>query len=192
MITNKKILFTTLQKNSETIKSFGVERIGVFGSFVRNEADENSDVDFLIEFRQGQKKYSNLFSLHTFLETLTQRKVEVLTRESLSPYIGPYILNEVEYVQIGNWISETYPWWDTFILEHTQQISEKDFLNDEVYKRASARSIKIIGEAVKNISQEFKDHHSSIDWKKMSGMRDRLIHGYLEVDYDLLWGCDSQ
>ncbi len=102
MITNKKILFTTLQKNSETIKSFGVERIGVFGSFVRNEADENSDVDFLIEFRQGQKKYSNLFSLHTFLETLTQRKVEVLTRESLSPCIGPYILNEVEYVQIGN------------------------------------------------------------------------------------------
>ncbi len=75
----------------------------------------------------------------------------------------------------------------TFILEHTQQISEKEFLNDEVYKRASARSIEIIGEAVKNISQEFKEHHSSIEWKKISGMRDRLIHGYMEVDYDLLW-----
>ncbi len=102
MITNKKILFTAIQKNSETIKSFGVERIGVFGSFVRNEADENSDVDFLIEFQKGKKNYDNFYSLHTFLEEITHRRIDLLTRESLSRHIGPYILKEVEYVQIGN------------------------------------------------------------------------------------------
>lgn len=102
MITSKNLLFAELQKNASTIRSYGVERLGVFGSFVRNEVSEKSDVDFLVEFTSGKKTYDNLFSLYTFLESLTERKVEVVTRESLSPYIGPYILKEVEYVSIGN------------------------------------------------------------------------------------------
>ena len=74
-----------------------------------------------------------------------------------------------------------------FILEYTQNISQQEFLKDEVYKRASARSVEIIGEAVKNLSKEFREQHPSIDWKKITGTRDRLIHGYMEIDYDLLW-----
>ncbi len=75
----------------------------------------------------------------------------------------------------------------TFILEHTAAISQDEFLQDEVYKRASARSIEIIGEAVKNLSKEFKEKHSEIDWKKIAGTRDKLIHDYMDIDYELLW-----
>lgn len=100
MVTTKQNLFEELQKNSVAIRSYGVQRLGVFGSFVRNQVKEGSDVDFLVEFEQGQKNYSNLYSLHTLLQSLTQRKIEVVTKEALSPYIGPHILKEVEYVSI--------------------------------------------------------------------------------------------
>ncbi len=54
-------------------------------------------------------------------------------------------------------------------------------------KRAFVRSIEIIGEAAKKVSPEFKERYSDIDWKAMAGMRDRLIHDYLGIDYDLVW-----
>lgn len=52
---------------------------------------------------------------------------------------------------------------------------------------AVIRCFEIIGEAVKNIAQDFKDKHSDIPWSKMAGMRDKLIHSYFGVDYETLW-----
>ena len=49
------------------------------------------------------------------------------------------------------------------------------------------RSLEIIGEAVKNISTNFKKKHKSIEWKKIAGMRDRLIHHYFDVNWEILW-----
>jgi len=98
MIESKKELFETLINNREALNGFGVYSIGVFGSFCRNEMNDSSDVDFLVEFKKSEKTYSNLFNLHVFLTSLTGRKVEILTRNSLSKHIGPYILKEVENV----------------------------------------------------------------------------------------------
>ncbi|MHB1050802.1 MAG: nucleotidyltransferase family protein [Bacteroidota bacterium] len=102
MIADKSALFSELMNNSETIRSFGVERIGVFGSFVRDTANRNSDIDFIVEFRKGEKNYDNMYALHLYLQSLTQRNIEVVTKESLSPYIGPFILQETEYVSFRN------------------------------------------------------------------------------------------
>ena len=49
------------------------------------------------------------------------------------------------------------------------------------------RSLEIIGEAVKNLPEKFRVSHSEIDWRPMAQMRDRLIHGYFGVDYQLVW-----
>jgi len=74
-----------------------------------------------------------------------------------------------------------------FLLNHTDRLAYEYFITDELLKRGCARSFEIIGEAVKNISDEFKDEHKDIDWKKIAGMRDKIIHYYFGVNYNILW-----
>jgi len=74
-----------------------------------------------------------------------------------------------------------------FIRKTIENLNYDSFVESEIYTRAFSRSIKIIGEAVKNLSPSFRNENSDIDWKKISGMRDKLIHQYFSVDYDLIW-----
>jgi len=62
-----------------------------------------------------------------------------------------------------------------------------EFIRDEVLLRAVIRSLEIIGEASKKISLDFKDDHPEVEWKSMAGMRDRLIHHYFGVDYEMVF-----
>ncbi|WP_416309596.1 nucleotidyltransferase family protein [Spirulina sp. 06S082] len=77
--------------------NFGVRRCGLFGSFRRGEATENSDIDLLVTFDPELKTFMNFMDLCFFLEDLFECKVDVLTPESLSPYLKDKILAEVEY-----------------------------------------------------------------------------------------------
>lgn len=97
-VNNRDELILLLNQNKEAILAFGVKRMGVFGSFSRNDVNQNSDVDFVVEFVEGQKSYDNFIGLAYFLEDLLGRKIELVTPQSLSPYIGPRIMKEVEYV----------------------------------------------------------------------------------------------
>ena len=74
-----------------------------------------------------------------------------------------------------------------FLLKESEKLSKENFLEDETLKRAFSRSLEIIGEATKNIPNEFKINHKEIDWKGMAGLRDVLIHQYFGVDYELVW-----
>jgi predicted nucleotidyltransferase len=94
---NKKIIYSELQKHKKVLEQYGVERIGLFGSFGRDEETEKSDIDFLVDFNKGEKTLSNLVDLGLFLEKLFQKKVDIVTAQGLSPFIGPYILKEVRY-----------------------------------------------------------------------------------------------
>ena len=69
----------------------------------------------------------------------------------------------------------------------TADLSKDDFINDETLKRAVVRSLEIIGEASKKIPADFKIKWSSVNWKNMAGMRDRLIHDYVGVNYSIVW-----
>jgi uncharacterized protein with HEPN domain len=66
-------------------------------------------------------------------------------------------------------------------------LTKDDFLRDETLKRAVVRSLEIIGEATKKIPADFKIKWDSIKWKNMAGMRDRLIHDYMGVNYSIVW-----
>lgn len=94
----KNEISAILHANQEQLKTLGVKKLGLFGSFVRNEQDNASDIDLLVEFEPGQKTFDNFIQLSFLLEDLLARPVEVVTPESLSPYLGPHILKEVEYV----------------------------------------------------------------------------------------------
>lgn len=66
-------------------------------------------------------------------------------------------------------------------------MSFEQFQNDDKTSSAVIRKFEIIGEAAKNISESIKQQHPSVPWKEMAGMRDRLIHGYFGIDYQLVW-----
>lgn len=66
-------------------------------------------------------------------------------------------------------------------------MTKDTFLVDETLKRAVVRSLEIIGEATKKIPTDFKEKWSSVQWKNMAGMRDRLIHDYIGVNYSIVW-----
>lgn len=73
------------------------------------------------------------------------------------------------------------------IKRYTRGQSKQKFLENELLQDAVMRNIEIIGEASKNISLNFKQSYSSIPWKEMSGMRDKLIHHYMGVDLEMIW-----
>jgi len=74
-----------------------------------------------------------------------------------------------------------------FIENTTKHVTFETYIESDIYKRAFARSIEIIGEAVKNISTDIINRYSNIPWRNISGMRDKLIHGYFSVNYKLVW-----
>ena len=70
---------------------------------------------------------------------------------------------------------------------HEGDVTLQQFLEDETLKRAVVRSLEIIGEATKKIPADVKLKWNAIQWKNMAGMRDRLIHDYMGVNYKIVW-----
>ncbi len=99
--TTKNEIFDIIRRSQSQIRALGVKRLGLFGSFVRGEQRIDSDVDLLVEFEEGQKTFDHFIQLSFLLEDLLGRRVELVTSDSLSPHIGPYILREVEYVSLA-------------------------------------------------------------------------------------------
>jgi len=100
-VETKEEVIRALLENRDRLREFGVRRLGLFGSFVRDEQRATSDVDLLVEFEPGQKTFDRFMQLSFLIESILQRPVELVTTESLSPHIGPHILNEVVYVPIA-------------------------------------------------------------------------------------------
>ena len=73
------------------------------------------------------------------------------------------------------------------IKEYTKDLSKADFDSNELVQDAVIRNIEIIGEATKKISNEFSQSHQEIPWSEMAGMRNKLIHDYMDVDLDVVW-----
>ncbi len=75
----------------------------------------------------------------------------------------------------------------SYLILTSQGLSQDEFTQNETLKRAYTRSLEIIGEAVKYLPNEVRQQYSSIDWRAIAGMRDRLIHHYFGIDYDIVW-----
>jgi len=73
------------------------------------------------------------------------------------------------------------------IIQYTKGMSFDDFMNDSKTVDAVVRNIAIIGEAVVNLPEEFKEEHSDIPWQDIVGMRNKVIHEYFGVDDGILW-----
>jgi uncharacterized protein with HEPN domain len=74
-----------------------------------------------------------------------------------------------------------------YIISVGKNLNYEEFLDDETLKRAIVRSLEIIGEAARKIPADVKLKWNTIQWKNMAGMRDRLIHDYMGVNYTIVW-----
>ncbi|NPU99815.1 MAG: nucleotidyltransferase family protein [Brevinematales bacterium] len=97
---NTNELLQVIQSNKDRIKRFGVKKIGIFGSFARNEQRPDSDVDFIVEFESGRKNFDSYMELCFFLEDILQMKVDVLTPEGIDPLMKPGIEKEAVYERL--------------------------------------------------------------------------------------------
>jgi predicted nucleotidyltransferase len=91
-------VFSAIVQSQVEILGLGVHRLSLFGSVQRDSARADSDVDLLVEFRPGQKTYDNFVALGDLLERVLNRPVELVTPESLSPFLKAYILSEAQDV----------------------------------------------------------------------------------------------
>lgn len=100
-VETKEEVLNALREHRHALRELGVRRLGLFGSFVRGENSSDSDVDLLVEFEAGRKTFDRFMEVSFLLESVLRRRVEVVTPEALSPYLGPRILREVEYVPVA-------------------------------------------------------------------------------------------
>ena len=98
-MTNKEYILSTKKSKESEISKYGIKSIGLFGSYARDEQTENSDIDILIDFEPENENFDNFMAVYDIIEKLfNNQRVEIVTKNGLSPYIGPKILNEVKYV----------------------------------------------------------------------------------------------
>lgn len=95
----KKGILRRLEENREKIREYGIKRIGVFGSYVRDEQKEKSDLDVLIEFEKDKITFDNYMHLKFFIEDLFKCKTDLVILDDLKPRLKPYILKEGEYAK---------------------------------------------------------------------------------------------
>lgn len=98
-MTTKENILQTLKSNKPKLLKLGIRNVGLFGSYLRNEQSVKSDIDLLIDFEPEKENFDNYMAVYDLFEHLFKNeKIEVITKNGLSSYIGPSILNEVQYV----------------------------------------------------------------------------------------------
>jgi uncharacterized protein len=98
MKNSKEEILSILQKRKGELSDLGISQIGLFGSYARGEQSVNSDIDILIDFKPGAETFDNYMSACELIDKFFGRShVEVVTKNGLSPHIGPLILKETIY-----------------------------------------------------------------------------------------------
>jgi predicted nucleotidyltransferase len=98
-MTTKDYIISAIKTNRQPLIRLGIQNICLFGSYSRDEQSDKSDIDILIDFKPEMENYDNYMAAYDIFEELFKNeKVEIVTLNGLSPYIGPKILKEVVYV----------------------------------------------------------------------------------------------
>jgi predicted nucleotidyltransferase len=93
-------IFIKIEGNLPYLKRvYHIKKIGIFGSFIRGEQTENSDIDLLVEFEKGHSDLFNYMRLKDYLERLLGRKVDMVLKKALRPQLRENIFSEVKYIE---------------------------------------------------------------------------------------------
>ena len=94
----KQNIINLLKKNKDVLGKYKIREIALFGSYVRSEQTENSDIDLLVEFEKGTTLF-DIINLENFLSGIFGKRVSVVSKNGLNKYIGPHILKEAETIE---------------------------------------------------------------------------------------------
>ena len=98
-MTTKENILAILRAHKPDFSKYGVSNIGLFGSYLRNEQSAKSDIDLLIDFEPEKESFDNYMAVYDMFASLFKNeKIEIVTKNGLSKYIGPKILKDVMYV----------------------------------------------------------------------------------------------
>jgi len=98
-MTTKENIIATLKSHKLELSKLGVKNVGLFGSYLRNEQSDKSDIDLLIDFEPEKENFDNYMAVYDMCENIFKNeKIEIVTKNGLSQYIGPKILKDVMYV----------------------------------------------------------------------------------------------
>jgi predicted nucleotidyltransferase len=97
-LTTKENILNLIRSHKAELSRYGIQNIGLFGSYIHDLQTSGSDIDILIDFSPESENFDNLMSVCDNFENLFKNeKVEIVTKNLLSPYIGPLILKEFVY-----------------------------------------------------------------------------------------------
>ena len=186
-IRNKHDIFVVLGQHRERLKVLGVSRLGLFGSFGAENSRPAATLISWWNLPQAGRVLILLWSWPIFWKKFSKTELNSLPRNPwrvyratdltrggvCPPFPREYLLHILD---------ET-----TYIISASQELSEARFMNHDTLKRAFVRSLEIIGEASKKIPEAVKLRYPKVPWRSIAGMRDRLIHNYFGVDYEIVW-----
>jgi len=200
-----------LSAHATELTALGVKSLALFGSVARDEAREDSDVDLLIEFEPGKlPKGLAFFGFYEQLENWLDATVDLANPDRLHWRMKNHILVEAipilpqneNQARVYPTVSQEQPRkdWRVYIDDlltaaakiqrFTQSITFDSLLIDEMRMAAVEQEIIVIGEAadkLMKIAPEIHQRYPSVAWNQMKGMRNRLVHGYYEVNWEIIW-----
>jgi len=95
---NRDIQAFLQERKNDLAEKFGVIEIAIFGSYARGEQRKDSDVDLIVDFKEGWKTFDNYMDLKFYLEELFGKKVDLVIKSAINPRIKPFIIEEAIYV----------------------------------------------------------------------------------------------
>ena len=172
-------------------------RISVFGSIVRGELRDDSDIDFLVDFG-ADYDFGDHAGLIDDLGELLGRRVDVANRKQLREELAPNIL--AEETPLGAKTRKDLPpmkrdqrVYTKDILDRIRRIERASaqgyeaFMESEIFQDAIIRSFEVIDETVKMMDPALRGKKPDVEWQKIAGFSDFLIHQYDRVDLDTVW-----
>ena len=179
---------------------FGVVDLVLFGSIARDQATKSSDVDILVRFN-GPATAQRFFGAQFYLEELLGCPVDLATEKSLRPELRPYVeadasMNDLvddsgDGPRLGprqwRFYVEDMAGFCERVLDYTAGLDQAEFVAESRTHDAAMHNIILIGEAATHVPDPVREMHPEVPWGVVTAARNRIIHGYLSVDDDIVW-----
>ena len=188
-MTRAEVLTALRDRKAALARRFGVVEIGLFGSFARDEADADSDIDLLVRF-DGPATAKRYFGAQFYIEDLLGRPVDLVTDKALRAEFRPHVEREATVSDKGGIVRE----WRCHIHDMigfcekvgawTRGLDRDAFIANDMLRDATLRNLELVGEAATRIPDAIRNAHPEIPWRAFVDMRDRLARSYPGLDGD--------